>query len=396
VRASATRVIGLCLIGLVWLLAALVVAELVARRWPRPPDRFAYTDADPILHHRLRPSYTANRRGVEFRINALGLKDREYPPGKPPGVFRILMLGDSYTEGFGLPVAEAMPKQVERLLDGGRCSRPIEVVNAGVSSYSPILEYLFLLHVGLALEPDLIVLSFDMTDVHDDWIRSRVATFGPDGLPRSVSPDRRAEAAYLLPPVPKPALLRGLDPVERLLNPLQLWQSIRASAVPQIVLGGTRRTPELLQALGLIGHVQYDPVAITRDREHPSELAAWALSERYVAGMVALARRRGIPFALVVYPHPHQVSAAESPVGRLRMGVGPGYYATERPFLRLEALGRREGIPVVNLVAMFRDRSVREGPLFFPDDMHHNSRGARVFADGVADGLVAAGLLPCH
>jgi len=45
---------------------------------------------------------------------------------------------------------------------------------------------------------------------------------------------------------------------------------------------------------------------------------------------------------------------------------------------------------------MFRDRSVREGPLFFPDDMHHNSRGARVFADGVADGLVAAGLLPCH
>jgi hypothetical protein len=158
-------VIGFGLIGLVWLVAGLVVAELVARRWPRPPDPFAYIDADPVLHHRLRPSYTANRRGVEFRINALGLKDREYPPGKPPGVFRILMLGDSYTEGFGLPVEQAMPKQVERLLAGGRCSRPIEVVNGGVSSYSPILEYLFLLHVGLALDPDLIVLSFDMTDV---------------------------------------------------------------------------------------------------------------------------------------------------------------------------------------------------------------------------------------
>ena len=142
--------------------------------------------------------------------------------------------------------------------------------------------------------------------------------------------------------------------------------------------------------------MQYDPVAITRDREHPSEAAAWARSERYVTGMAELSRRRGIPFALVAYPHSHQVSAAESPVGRQRMGVGPGFYVTERPFVRLEALGRREDIPVVNLVQLFRDRSAREGPLFFPEDMHHNARGARVFAEEVADGLVAAGLVPCR
>ena len=164
VRKRSTRAIGLCLIGLVWLAAGLMVAELVARWWPRSPAPFAYVDADPVLHHRLRPSYTAKRRGVEFRINALGLKDREYPPGKPPGVFRVLILGDSFTEGFGLPVEQTMPKQVEALLDGGRCSRSVEVVNAGVSSYSPILEYLFLVHVGLGLGPDLVVLSFDMTD----------------------------------------------------------------------------------------------------------------------------------------------------------------------------------------------------------------------------------------
>ena len=185
------------------------------------------------------------------------------------------MLGDSFTEGFGLRAGQTMPKQVEALLDGGRCTRPIEVVNGGVSSYSPILEYLFLVHVGLGLDPDLVVLSFDMTDVHDDWVRSQVATFAPDGLPLAVSPDPRAEAAYLLPPVPKPSWLQWLDPIERLLNRLQLWQSIRDTDVAKSVLGGMRRTPARLQALGLIGHVQYDPVAITRDREHPSEAAAW-------------------------------------------------------------------------------------------------------------------------
>ena len=394
-RKPSTRAIGLTLIALVWLAAGLAVAELVARRWPRPTDSFAYVEAHPVLHHRLRPSYTANRRGVEFRINAVGLKDREYPAGKPPGVYRILMLGDSFTEGFGLPAAQTMPKQLEVLLDNGRCSRPIEVVNGGVSSYSPILEYLFLLHVGLGLDPDLVVLSFDMTDVHDDWVRSQVATFGPDGLPFAVSPDRRAEAAHLLLPVPKPSWLQWLSPVERALNSLQLWQSFRSEHLAQAVLGDTRRTPERLQALGLIGHVQYDPVAITRDREDPSEAAAWALSGRYVAGMVELTRRRGIPFALVAYPHPHQVSAAESPVGRRRMGVGPGFYATERPFVRLENLGRRQGVPCRQPGAPVSPPVRGRRPSVLPGGHAPERAGGARLRGGVAAGLVAAAVVPC-
>ena len=395
-RARSARIVGVCLIALVWLALALVIAEVVMRRWPRPPDPFAYVDADPILHHRLRPSYTANRRGVEFRINALGLKDREYPPEKPAGVFRVLVLGDSYTEGFGLPIPQTMPKQLEAMLARDRCLQPVEIVNGGVSSYSPIIEYLFLKQIGPALDPSLLVLAFDMTDVHDDWVRTQIATLTPNGLPVSISPERRAEAAYLLPPVPKPTWLRFTEPGERVLNRMALWQSVRADDVAQIVLGGTRRTPERLRDLGIIGHVQWDPVAITRDREHATEAAAWTLTERYISAIAALARDRGIPFALVAYPHPHQVSATESPVGRQRMGVGPGYFGTDRPFARLRALGQREGFPVVDLVSLFRARSASEGPLFFPEDMHHNAKGARVFAEGVAAGLIAAGLLPCQ
>jgi hypothetical protein len=282
------------------------------------------------------------------------------------------------------------------MLGRDRCARPVEIVNGGVSSYSPILEYLFLRQMAARLDPDLLVLAFDMTDVHDDWVRTQIATLTPDGLPVSVSPERRAEAAYLLPPVPKPAWLRWIEPGERVLNRLALWQSVRAADVAQLVLGGTRRTPERLRDLDLIGHVQYDPVAITRDRQHPTEAAGWTLTERYVAAIAGLARDRGIAFALVAYPHPHQVSATESPVGRQRMGVGPGYFATDRPFARLRALGQRERFPVVDLVSLFRARSASEGPLFFPEDMHHNAKGARVFAEGVAAGLIGAGLLPCR
>src|SRR5262245_1945927 len=124
-RGGPVRVAGICLIALVWLALALVVAEVAMRRWPRPPDPFAYIDADPIRHHRLRTSHTARRGGVEFRINALGLKDREYPAEKPAGTFRVLVLGDSYTEGFGLTIPQTMPKQLEAMLARDRCAQPV-------------------------------------------------------------------------------------------------------------------------------------------------------------------------------------------------------------------------------------------------------------------------------
>ena len=66
--------------------------------------------SDPVLHHRIRPNVTARVRGVEFRTSSLGLHDREYPARKPAGVFRILLLGDSMTEGGGLALEATMAK----------------------------------------------------------------------------------------------------------------------------------------------------------------------------------------------------------------------------------------------------------------------------------------------
>ena len=99
-----------------------------------------------------------------------------------------------------------------------------------MSSYSPILEYLFLRRVGLSLHPDLIVLNFDMTDVHDDLVRTGLARLDERGLPLAVPSDRRKETALLLPPSPRPAFLRFLDPVEALLNRSRLYQSVRTSS----------------------------------------------------------------------------------------------------------------------------------------------------------------------
>ena len=370
--------------------AALAVAEIALRTTQRRAlaDRpHRYMVSDPVLHHRARPGASTMVAGTEFTINSLGLRDREYVSPKPPAIFRILMLGDSFTEGGGLKLEQTVAKRVESGLNAGGCGA-YEVVNAGVASYSPILEYLLLQRLAPILQPDLVVVNFDMTDVHDDVIRTATATLDGRGLPLAVPSDPIRETAMLLPLSP-----RWLGPLGPRLNGLALYQAFRKSGLGQWLLGPVKMSPEQLEMYGLVGDVQHDPAAITRDGDFPGLARGWALTERYLVGIRDLARARGVPFVLVVYPHAQQVSADESPVGRRQLGAGPGLYASERPFERLEALGRQEGFPVVNLLPVFRARRA-EGPLFRTHDIHHTPAGAMVFADGVLAGLRGPDVLP--
>src|SRR5438132_830068 len=169
--------VALVLVGLV---LGLGLAEVVARVLPPGAGRH-HIESDPVLHHRLRKNFFRTIQDVPFATNSIGFRDREYPPRPPAGTFRILMMGDSFTEGAGLPNDETVARRSERLL-AARCGGAYEIVNAGTGSYSPILQYLQLKHLGLPLNPDLVVLNFDMTDVHDDYIRTRLVRLDADGL----------------------------------------------------------------------------------------------------------------------------------------------------------------------------------------------------------------------
>jgi len=382
--------VGIASLILLAVAGALTLAEVGVRAALRggyfdKPHR--YMTSDPVLHHRARPDLSTTVSGTPFSTNSLGLRDREYASPKPLGTFRILMLGDSFTEGGGLSIDDTVARRVERAL-GARGCGSYEIVNGGTASYSPILEYLRLRQLGPILRPDLLVLNFDMTDVHDDVIRTATAVLDSRGLPLAVASDPIRETAVLLPPAP-----RWLGPVGRRLNRLALYQTFLRSSAGQRLLGPVKMTPETLSAYGLLGDLEHDPMAITRDGDFPDLARGWALTERYLVGIRDLARAQHVPFVLVVYPHPHQVGPDESPEGRRMLGVGPGLYASARPFERLEALGHREGFPVVNLLRLFRERRA-EGPLFRATDIHHTPAGARVFADGIVTGLLALDVLP--
>ena len=80
----------------------------------------------------LRPHITAIHKGQIFTTNQWGMHDQEYGKAKPPGTFRIAMLGSSHTVGAGVLLEDTFQSLVERRLNSGDVGEPrrkVEILN---------------------------------------------------------------------------------------------------------------------------------------------------------------------------------------------------------------------------------------------------------------------------
>lgn len=97
-----------------------------------------------------------------IEINSAGYRDKEHPVEKPPGTFRIAVLGDSFTDALQVPVEVTYWWQLEQKL--GACPRfagsKVEVLNFGVRGYSTAQELLTWRLRVRAHRPDLVILAY--------------------------------------------------------------------------------------------------------------------------------------------------------------------------------------------------------------------------------------------
>ena len=113
--------------------------------------------------------------GVHVKINSQGLRENEYAMAKPEDTFRILVLGDSMTFGWGARFEETYAKVLERLLNekrpamqkGSASFHQYEVINAGVGNYNTVQEVTYFKKRGIAYKPDMVLLGFYLNDAED-------------------------------------------------------------------------------------------------------------------------------------------------------------------------------------------------------------------------------------
>lgn len=112
----------------------------------------------PTLFWVYKPSADITRpRCPPQHTNTLGLRDEEVQVPKPPGVFRILSLGESTTFGAWVGQHETYNDVIEDELG-------VEVVNAGHEAWTVWQSAIYLEEAGMALQPDMVLVYHEFND----------------------------------------------------------------------------------------------------------------------------------------------------------------------------------------------------------------------------------------
>ena len=147
-----------------------------ARDWPNrrtPPEHRV-----PGLPIKYRPGfefrfvYDGDPRGyfdpdatLTFRGNKHGHRGPDFSARKPEGVYRIVVLGDSFTFGEGVRLEHIFTTRLGEAL-GERVGEQVEVINAGTGSWGTAEEVRYLEQRVLGWDPDLVVLVFVPNDAN--------------------------------------------------------------------------------------------------------------------------------------------------------------------------------------------------------------------------------------
>lgn len=116
------------------------------------------------LFHSAAPAHWRDRPKQYFIAeNAVTLQDYPHERRKPPGSFRIGVVGDSFTFAPYLQLEDAFPKRLERWLNLNSRQPKVEVINYGVPAYSTHHE-LAVVAQAMDEQADLVIVQITLND----------------------------------------------------------------------------------------------------------------------------------------------------------------------------------------------------------------------------------------
>lgn len=170
------------------------VYSLRPATWVRLDSTGAVRLTDDDRLEELVPGWSSMFHGARLTVNSAGLRDREYNVQKDPGVFRIVVLGQSYVLGEGVNDGEAFESVLEDLLNERDLASlgytRVEILNFGAPGYSA-MQQLADVAVGRVgkWQPDLVLCVGHLREFRqiDDYFTSYLRQRGRERLPAHVA-----------------------------------------------------------------------------------------------------------------------------------------------------------------------------------------------------------------
>ena len=277
---------------------------------------------------------TSGKKEVRYVINSHGFRDVEFSVRKDPGVFRILVLGDSMIFGPAVSLEDTLAKQLGEILNSETGGTPhFEVLNLGVSGYNTYQEWALLENRGSQYDPDLVVVAFCANDVGDPRRHVRAHTLGVLGeLPDALVPGGMSETG-----VPEPTSTPSASPgVAEVLQvrgklPIPFKGLLRQNSAFYRFL--TRRYDALLKRIGLRSAYGWAEYYAELDGKLSSyDTPEWAWLRTQFERFQLFSEETGVPWVFVHLPWQYQLAKGYPPLPQQLVTD----YAREEGFLAVD------------------------------------------------------------
>ena len=137
-----------------WLILPLICVEILMI--VLEPYLFkGFYEYDPDLGFRVRAYYPMDQGTI---TNKFGFNDDDYPLQKTPGIYKILVVGDSF--GWAGGREGNYTAILERQLENHCGYHRIDVINSGYLMTQTAEQLVMLKKYGLQYHPDLVILGF--------------------------------------------------------------------------------------------------------------------------------------------------------------------------------------------------------------------------------------------
>jgi len=308
---------------------------------------------------------------VPVHVNERGWRDRIYDYAKPPGVYRIVVVGDSYVEGKEVRLEDTFHKRLEaRLnaeLDGvGRRFEVIALARGGIGTE---MESRVIRERARLYSPDLIVLAFyPGNDVRENHA----------GLDRAYQ--RWLSDVYGAKVVP--ARIACTDALT--FSNASLLNNLVTARLCDLYVSQLDHLRDDISAAEMMS----PDSGVYRAEYDADWRAAWQRTEQLIVESRRAATQMGAAFLLVLV-HSAQLTGAEGAAL-----AGAGGFDPDRPLGRAREMCERAKIDCLDLrPELERFRSETGRSFHWRYDAHWNEEGHRVAADALFE-RIAPGIHP--
>lgn len=312
---------------------------------------------------------------VETSLNSLGFHDAEHTFEKPEGTFRIIILGDSFTQAIQVATEKTFPKIIEEELNK-KTELPVEVISLGRPGAGTKKSLDILTEIGLRFHPDLVLLQFLSNDLIDN------------------SPELRMEIANQ-----EELRKKYIPSLEELFHRFLWIKSSRFNQLAALKLARLFQGFQIAKFYGQdkFGFIHPGMLIFAEEYSHLWD-KPWQRTQRFIVQAKELSKDNNAEFVLISFPELWRVGSLKEMNRRMRtvsrdaMSYHWDFNRTDRI---LHEFCRNKGILFLSLLPEFREsyRKSRQR-LHYAYDMHLNEHGHRVAAKAILEYLYGRNLIP--